>query len=327
MAFRKAAPQQARLKVSIYGPPGSGKTFTTLLFAEGLAAARGKRVAYVDTERGTDFYALPVPDRTVHPASFDFDAIYTRSLAEVIREVDNLDLATYGVVVIDSVTHLWEAAQEAYTGKRTSRDSIPFSAWAAIKRPYKALIAKLMAIPADVFILGRQKNLFENDGDEIRKVGVGMKAESDTPYEPHICLRMEADRTGHYCMHAEKDRSGVLAGKVVVDPNYQTIAPLLGILGDVQAASEDEDERIAADSELLTDQDAKIRAKADKSRDFLSRFQGAALAAKSVEDLGALAAEVKKAKRYMLDEHVAALTEVYKARRDSIVGAAAPEVN
>jgi len=33
--FGKAAPKQARLKVAIYGPPGSGKTFTSLLMAEG----------------------------------------------------------------------------------------------------------------------------------------------------------------------------------------------------------------------------------------------------------------------------------------------------
>lgn len=327
MSFRKAAPQQARLKVSLYGPPGSGKTFTTLLFAEGLARARSKRIAYVDTERGTDFYALAVPDRRVHPEAFDFDAIYTRSLSEVIREVKALDHSAYGVVVIDSISHLWEAAQEAYSGKRTSKDSIPFSAWAAIKRPYKTLIADLMSIPLDVFILGRQKNLFENDGDEIRKVGVGMKAEADTPYEPHICLRMEADRTGHYLMHAEKDRSGVLAGKVIVDPTFATIEPLLGILGDVQAPSEDEDERIAADSELLTAADDKVRAKADRSRQLLTQYQGSLMSCTTIERMGAIAGEIKKSKRYMLDEHVAALGEVYKARRDAIVGAAAPEVS
>jgi pantothenate kinase-related protein Tda10 len=55
--FRKAKAEQAALKIGIYGPPGSGKTFTSLLIAEGLGKISGKRVAYVDTERGTDFYA------------------------------------------------------------------------------------------------------------------------------------------------------------------------------------------------------------------------------------------------------------------------------
>jgi pantothenate kinase-related protein Tda10 len=55
--FRKAKGEQAAIKMGLYGPPGSGKTFTSLLIAEGLAAITGKRIAYVDTERGTDFYS------------------------------------------------------------------------------------------------------------------------------------------------------------------------------------------------------------------------------------------------------------------------------
>jgi pantothenate kinase-related protein Tda10 len=65
--FRKAKAEQAALKIGIYGPPGSGKTFTSLLLAEGLARVSGKRIAYVDTEHGTDFYCQAVPARKLHP--------------------------------------------------------------------------------------------------------------------------------------------------------------------------------------------------------------------------------------------------------------------
>ena len=51
--FQKAKPMQAFYKGAVYGPPGSGKTYTTLMQATGLAEACGKRIAYVDTERGT----------------------------------------------------------------------------------------------------------------------------------------------------------------------------------------------------------------------------------------------------------------------------------
>src|ERR1051325_2454543 len=117
--FRKAKGEQAAIKMGVYGRPGSGKTFSSLLFAEGRARVSGKRVAYVDTERGTDFYAQAVPTRKVHPDAFDFDAIYTRSLTDVRRDVMKLDFDTYGVIVLDSVTHLWEAAIAAYEGKQT----------------------------------------------------------------------------------------------------------------------------------------------------------------------------------------------------------------
>ena len=83
--FKKAEPKQAYLKVGFYGLPGSGKTLTALLIAEGLAKKSGKRVAYIDTERGTDFYAQAVEKRAIHPESFDFDALYSRSLLDALE--------------------------------------------------------------------------------------------------------------------------------------------------------------------------------------------------------------------------------------------------
>ena len=88
--FRKAKAEQAALKMGLYGPPGAGKTFTSLLIAEGLGQLTKKRVAYIDTERGTDFYCQAVPTRAVHPEAFDFDALYTRSLTETLAAVRSL---------------------------------------------------------------------------------------------------------------------------------------------------------------------------------------------------------------------------------------------
>lgn len=327
--FQKAAPQQARLKVSIYGPPGSGKTFSTLLMAEGLAKVRGKRVAYVDTERGTDFYAQEVKSRRVHPAAFDFDALYTRSLAEVTEAVRSVDPKEHGVIVIDSISQLWDAAMDAYKGKRTSIDTIPMSAWGTIKRPYKSLIAYLIGSPFDVFILGRQKNMFEEDEKgEMKKTGVAMRAEGETSYEPHICLRMEATTRGadsDYLCHVEKDRTGVLAGMTIKNPSFATVEPLLSLLGEVQAPIEDEDERIALDGELLEKQESKDKAKADKSLAIFRDFQPRMLAAETLAQLGEIAAELKKQKRYLMEDHGNALNEMYKARREKLVNEAAPE--
>jgi pantothenate kinase-related protein Tda10 len=49
-SFEKPKLLKAALKLGLYGPAGSGKSFTSLLIAEGLARHTGKRVAYVDTE-------------------------------------------------------------------------------------------------------------------------------------------------------------------------------------------------------------------------------------------------------------------------------------
>ena len=40
--FRKAKAEQAALKIGFYGAQGSGKTFTALLIAEGLAQRKNR---------------------------------------------------------------------------------------------------------------------------------------------------------------------------------------------------------------------------------------------------------------------------------------------
>lgn len=302
MAFKKAKAEQAYLKIGIYGPPGSGKTFTTLLCAEGLAAKAKKRVAFVDTERGTDFYAQTIKDRAVHPDAFDFDAIYTRSITDVLTDIKGLDCAQYGVVVIDSVTHLWESTKQAYAGKMTRAGTIPFTAWGTIKKPYKELMTLLLNMPAHVFILGRQGNEFDEDETtgELKKVGVKMKAEGETPYEPHILLCMEAVR-GKDDVHVptvtvDKDRTGILAGKTFRNPTYEDlIAPLTGYLGETQAKMATEEEVGQKDAEALGNEEAaKVAFSAEQVREFTARFDLAKTAI-DVEYIGkAITADLKK---------------------------------
>jgi KaiC/GvpD/RAD55 family RecA-like ATPase len=112
-AFQKPTPLKAALKMALYGPAGSGKTFTALLLAEGLARQSGKRVAYADTEQGTAFYAQQVRERTIHPEGFDFDVLHSKAITEVLAGVRGLDLDTYGVLVVDSISHLWDSCKNA----------------------------------------------------------------------------------------------------------------------------------------------------------------------------------------------------------------------
>jgi AAA domain len=321
--FRKAKAEQAALKVAIYGPPGSGKTLTTLLCAEGLAARDGKRVAYVDTEHGTDFYCQHVPERPVHPEAFDFDAIYTRSLMEVIREVKSLDPAQYGVVVIDSITHLWEAARAAYAGKQTKIGTIPMQAWGSIKKPYKELLSILLSSPMHVFILGRQGTEYATDEetDELKSIGVKMKAEGETPYEPHILLRMEAvkprktNTLATIVAYAEKDRTGVLSGRSFTNPTFDSLCvPLLGLLGGSQAQIKSDAEVANADAEAIERDEHNFAANsAELMRTFCARIDlvTSAAALKVIGD-----GITPKIKAKMLPDHLAVVRQKYLGKKD-----------
>lgn len=319
--FKKAKGEQAALKMGVYGPPGSGKTFTSLLLAEGLAALSGKRVAFVDTERGTDFYAQAVPSRRVHPEAFDFDALYTRSLTEVLKEVQALKTSDYGVLIIDSFSHIWEAAINAYSGAKTKIGSIPMHAWGKIKAPYKQLVNHILSSPLHVIICGRQGVEYgESDDGELKAVGVKFRAEGETPYEPHILIRMEAvksakTREAVITAFVEKDRTGVLAGQTITGPCFDNLAkPLLGLLGHTQAKIQTEEETGAQDAEALMKQEREREA-ASKIllQKFVARFQLAGNAAEVEKISKEITPEVKK---QMLPADVAACREAYQAARN-----------
>ena len=323
--FRKAKAEQAALKMGIYGPPGSGKTFTSLLLAEGLAATSKKRIAYVDTEHGTDFYCKAVPTRAVHPEAFDFDAIYTRALTEINSAIRELSPDQYGVIVLDSVTHLWEAARAAYNGRTTSAGTIPMQAWGKIKKPYKDLIAYLLSSPMHVIMCGRQGTEYATDEEteELKAVGLKMKAEGETPYEPHILIRMEAikprktNETATIIAYAEKDRTGVLSGRSFANPTFETLCkPLMGLLGETQAQVQTEDAAAAVDADAL--------AVADKERESMSaalllQFSSKIGLAEDAKALKAVGGEItKELKAKMLPQDVATLRERYQEREQAV---------
>lgn len=321
--FRKAKAEQAALKVGIYGPAGSGKTFTALLLAEGLAKIAKKRIAYVDTERGTDFYCQAVPSRRVHPEAFDFDALYTRSVTDIITSVKGLKPEEYGVVVLDSMTHVWEACIGAYRGKTTSIGTIPIHAWGQIKKPHNELMKYLLSSPMHVFLCGRQGNEYDDDEDgQLKKVGTKMKAEGETPYEPHILLRMEAVRHKEgsdavITAFAEKDRTGILAGRSIKNPCFDNICkPLLGLLGSTQARVETDDEVNAKDAEKMGEEERK---KARESAELLKDFSAKIDLAKTPEQLKDVGKSITAdLKQRMRTVDVAALRDKYQEREEHL---------
>lgn len=315
--FRKAKCEQAALKIGMYGLPGSGKTFTALLIAESLAKITGKRIAYVDTENGTHFYSMNVPERKVHPEAFDFDALYTRSITEVLKEVKSLNVNDYSVLIIDSITHIWEAAQNAYSGRMTNAGTIPFHAWGKIKKPYKELINYLLSSPMHVIFCGRQGNEFSNDEEtgELIKTGYKMKSEGETPYEPNILIHMESVKqgVGHPSIitaYAEKDRTGVLAGRTIEWPSFENIVkPLLPLLGEKQAHVISDTEAALQDAETLSEEETVKEA---KSAETLKKYKARFTMCDTLKDIKEIGKEItKELKATMTSQHVAELRECY----------------
>lgn len=316
--FRKAKAEQAALKIGIYGKSGSGKTFTSLLIGEGLAKYDKKRLAFVDTEHGTDFYAMTVPERKVHPDAFDFDALYSRGMIEVLQSCVKLDPKEYSCVIIDSMTHLWQVCIDSYTGKKGPDGQIPLHVWGKIKKPYKDLMAWMLSTTMHVIICGRQGMDYgvNVESEELEVKGYKMKAEGETGYEPHILMRLEEVRQqGKESIptaFVEKDRTGILHGKSISWPNFDNIAkPMLKLLGKSQAVI-DGDAAAVADAEARANEDAQRSAASERSRDeFVARL----MLAKTKAEVESISKEITpQLKKEMLAEHVTELRDKYQER-------------
>jgi hypothetical protein len=288
--FGKPTSLKAALKMALYGAAGSGKTLTALLLGEGLARQAGRRVAVLDTEQGTAFYSQAVPRRAIHPEEFDFDVLHTKSVTEALSALHKLDSAIYGVVIIDSISHLWDACRNAYSGKLTRQGGIPLHAWAAIKRPYRDLMNVLLSLPVHVILCGRQGiDYGEDEGTgELKALGYRLRAEGETGYEPDVLVRLESHKANRKAAaailaHIEKDRTGILAGSTIEWPTFDKLAkPLLGLLGTKQAPVPSDDEVAMRDAEALERQEEE---RSHRSAELAADYAARIAAANTPEDL------------------------------------------
>ncbi|WP_441227976.1 AAA family ATPase [Tardiphaga sp. 20_F10_N6_6] len=107
--IRKAERAGARLVIGIAGVSGSGKTYSALQLAWGLAKGDANKVGLLDTEnRRGSLYAdiLVGKDKKVHPFLIgDLDAPF--SPQRYIDAILEFQAAGVEVLVIDSVSHEW----------------------------------------------------------------------------------------------------------------------------------------------------------------------------------------------------------------------------
>jgi hypothetical protein len=97
MTFKKAVKHEAKLRMALTGPSGAGKTWTALEFASAL----GKKIAVIDTERGS---------ASKYADQFSFDVLELEppfSVARYIAAIQEAEAAGYDVLIIDSMTHAW----------------------------------------------------------------------------------------------------------------------------------------------------------------------------------------------------------------------------
>jgi hypothetical protein len=204
--YREAKRENVPLLLGLAGGTGSGKTWSAMTLAKGLAGE--KRFAVVDTENGrakhyADEFAFDVADLT---APFRPERYSEAILAA--------DAAGYSVIVVDSMSHEWAGDgglldwhEEEYQ-RLGNRDAVKMTAWIAPKMAHRKMVTRLLQVSAHVILCFRAAGRVDMVRDDKGKMQVVPKrtltgldgwvpiTEKDLPFELTLSLLLTADKPG-----------------------------------------------------------------------------------------------------------------------------------
>ena len=175
--FRRAVREYIPLIIGISGGTGSGKTYSAMRMAKGMAG--GKPFCVLDTENGR---ASHYAEQFVFDVG-DLRAPFTPdSYADAIVAADK---AGYPVILVDSMTHSWagdggvldmqEAELDRMAGQDwKKREACKMASWIRPKLSLKGMMSKLLQVKAHLVLTFRAEEKIEmvrgKDGHmEVRK--------------------------------------------------------------------------------------------------------------------------------------------------------------
>lgn len=218
--FRKATRTQSKLRMTIDGPAGSGKTYTALRFAHGLK--NGGRIAFIDTERGSaSKYVGDAPDG--EPWDFDVLELTTFSPERYTAAIEAAGKAGYSVLVIDSLSHAWEGVGGALEIKERIGES--WSAWRHVTPIHNRMVDAILQSPCHVITTMRSRmeyvqELDENGKKVVRRVGLSPIQRPGMEYEFDVVCDMD----WAHILRVSKTRCPAIVDKVVEKPGLEFVA-------------------------------------------------------------------------------------------------------
>lgn len=237
MFFMPAQNTKPYFKAALEGFAGSGKTYTAALIAIGIhkRIKSEKPVIMFDTEKAAKFLKPLFAD-----AGIDLLVRESKSFADLAQAMARLREGASDILIIDSITHVWEEFLRAYQIKSGHR-RLQFQDWGIIKPTWKAEFSDpFVNDPYHVIMCGRAGFEYENEVDpethkrEIYKSGIKMKVEGETAYEPDILILMERyekvlGENKQIWREATivKDRSTLIDGKTFKNPKFDDFAPCI----------------------------------------------------------------------------------------------------
>ena len=200
--FRKAERKQSKIRISMAGVSGSGKTFSALKMARGLASDWDK-IAMIDTENGRgDLYSdLGAYNIITLKAPF--------SPERFIEAIKNCEEQGMEVIIIDSVSHEWEGSGGCLESNELLAESVfkgnTWAAWSRTTPRHRKFIDAIIASPCHVITTMRSKTeTIMTENKRVKKVGT--KDIQRDGFEYEMTVSFNIDREKHMAL-AGKDNT------------------------------------------------------------------------------------------------------------------------
>jgi len=196
--FKPAQKQQSKLRMTIDGPAGSGKTYTALRFAHTITQRTGGKIAVVDTERGSaSKYVGEAPDG--YPWQFDVLELTNFSPERYTEAVLAAGRAGYSVLVIDSLSHAWEGVGGALEIKDRiagSSNENSFTAWRHVTPLHNRMVDTVLQAPLHVITTMRSRTEYVPEMQNgkiigVRRVGLAPVQRPGMEYEFDLVCDMD----------------------------------------------------------------------------------------------------------------------------------------
>lgn len=229
--FIKAKKSQAKARVGLIGPAGSGKTYTALVLAKTL----GDKIAVIDTENNS---AAKYADK------FDFDVAVLRNFSpeSYIKAIHEAESAGYDVIVIDGLSPAWAGTggilQIVDDATARAKSGNAFAAgWRTATPMHNQLIDAMIQCKAHLVATMRVKTDYvmeegPNGKKSPKKIGLAPIQRDGMEYEFDVVGDIDLDHR----MVITKSRCFDMADKVVSKPDAAFWGTLKAWLQDGDAA-------------------------------------------------------------------------------------------
>jgi len=231
--FVPATKEQAKARVALAGPSGSGKSWTGLIIARGLAGPDG-RIAVIDTERGS-------ASKYAGPFKFDRLNMYRYDPRDLVKALASAAKAGYDVVLIDSLSRFWSGAggmlEVVDNAAKRSYGGNSFGGWKEARPIENDMIEAMLGYPGHVIATMRTKTAYEitkTDSGKTVPVKIGLQPEQrgGIEYEFDVVADMDLENT----LTVSKSRCPELSGRVINRPDGEVPETLLAWLTDGEPA-------------------------------------------------------------------------------------------